>query len=63
MAARPLGSLEPDPVIEALKRDVDRTLLRANLALTPLERLQQAQNTLNQLDRLRVSFADRTVDR
>ena len=33
-------SLEPDPVIECYKRDVDRTLLRANLQRTPEERLQ-----------------------
>jgi hypothetical protein len=32
-------SLEPDPVIEAYKKDVDRTLLRENLKLTPEERL------------------------
>jgi hypothetical protein len=30
--------LEPDPVIEAYKKDVDRTLLRANLRRTPEER-------------------------
>jgi hypothetical protein len=29
---------EPDPVIEAYKRDVDRTLLRQNLMRTPEER-------------------------
>jgi hypothetical protein len=33
--------LEPDPVIEAYKRHVDRTLLRENLKLTPGERLQK----------------------
>ena len=59
MAARPITTLEPDPVIEALKRDVDRTLLRANLALTPLERLRQVQAALDQLEILRRSFADR----
>ena len=32
-------SLEPTPVIEAYKKDVDRTLLRENLKLTPAERL------------------------
>lgn len=31
---------EPDPVIDAYKKDVDRTLLRANLARTVEERLQ-----------------------
>ena len=30
---------EPDPVIEAYKRDVDRTLLRENLKKTPEERV------------------------
>lgn len=36
-----LLELEPDPVIEAYKRDVDRTLLRENLKLTPGERLEK----------------------
>lgn len=31
--------LPPDPVIEAYKKDVDRTLIRENLRLTPEERL------------------------
>ena len=31
---------EPDPVIDAYKKDVDRTLLRANLARSVEERLQ-----------------------
>ncbi len=30
--------LEPDPVVEAYKKDVDRTLLKANLQRTPAER-------------------------
>jgi hypothetical protein len=34
------GSLPPDPVIEAYKRDVDRTLLRENLKRSPEERLR-----------------------
>jgi hypothetical protein len=32
--------LEPDPVVEAYKKHVDRTLLRANLQRTPEERWQ-----------------------
>lgn len=36
--------LNPDPVVEAYKRDVDRTLLRENLMLTPDERLRKLQN-------------------
>lgn len=31
--------LEPDPVIEAYKKDVDRTLIRENLKLSHEERL------------------------
>jgi hypothetical protein len=34
------ATAEPDPVIETYKKDVDRTLLRANLARTVEERLQ-----------------------
>jgi len=36
-------SLAPDPVIEAYKRDVDRTLIRENLKLTPDQRLRKLQ--------------------
>jgi hypothetical protein len=32
-------SLEPDPVIEAYKKDIDRTLIRENLKLTHEQRL------------------------
>lgn len=35
-----------DPVIEAFKRDVDRTLLRENLRLTPEQRVLQLMETL-----------------
>ncbi len=44
MARRDLDSrhqLEPDPVIEFYKRDVDRTLLRENLKLTIDQRLDK----------------------
>lgn len=30
-----------DPVVEALKANVDRTLIRANLTRTPTERFEQ----------------------
>ena len=33
--------LEPDPVIEAYKRDIDRGLLRENLKLTPDQRVRR----------------------
>ena len=34
---------EPDPVIEAYKKDIDRTLLRENLKLTVEERLKNLE--------------------
>ena len=34
------ASRESDPVVEAYKKDVDRTLLRERLKLTPEERLR-----------------------
>jgi hypothetical protein len=37
-------ALDPDPVIEAYKRDVDLTLLRENLKLNPEERLLKLQD-------------------
>jgi hypothetical protein len=37
----PALPLERDPVIEAYKRDVDRTLIRANLALTITQRFEK----------------------
>ena len=36
-----LVPLPPDPVIEVYKRDIDRTLLRENLKLTPAQRVLQ----------------------
>jgi hypothetical protein len=39
--SRPLPvSLEPDPVVEAYKRDIDRSLLRENLRKTVEERVR-----------------------
>lgn len=39
--SRELPPLEPDPVVEAYRVDVDRTLLRENLELTPDQRLRK----------------------
>ena len=36
-----MEDLPRNPVIEAFKRDVDRTLLRANLKLTPQQRVEK----------------------
>ncbi len=33
----------PDPVVEAYKHDVDRTLFDRNLQMTPTERIEQLQ--------------------
>ena len=46
----PLG---PDPVIEAYKKDIDRTLLRENLRLTPQQRLEDLMALQRFLDDLR----------
>jgi hypothetical protein len=46
-------SLDPDPVIEAYKKDVDRTLIRENLKLTPDGRLRKLQAFINGLRELR----------
>jgi len=35
--------LPPDPLVEAYKKHIDRTLLERNLTLTPTERLEQLQ--------------------
>jgi hypothetical protein len=41
MPREELPPITPDPVIEAYKKDVDRTLLRENLKLTVTERFEQ----------------------
>jgi hypothetical protein len=47
-AERELDALAPadayDPVIEAYKKDVDRTLLRVNLKLTPEQRFKKHES-------------------
>jgi hypothetical protein len=45
--------LEPDPVIEAYKKDVDRTLIRENLKLTPEQRIEKLINLLRFQEELR----------
>jgi hypothetical protein len=47
-----------DPVVEAYKRGIDRTLLRANLKLTPTERLQRAMAHAKFAAELRRAGAD-----
>ena len=44
---------EPDPVIEAYKRDVDRTLIRENLRLTVEERFDALMRLQQDAEELR----------
>ena len=46
-------SLDPDAVIEAYKKDIDRTLIRENLKLTPEQRLIQLMTLQEFADELR----------
>ncbi len=46
-------SLAPEPVIEAYKKDVDRTLLRENLKLTPEQRIRKMMAALAFAEELR----------
>jgi hypothetical protein len=45
--------LEPDPVIEMYKKDIDRTLIRENLKLTIEERFRNAMALARFADELR----------
>lgn len=48
-----------DPVIEAYKKDVDRTLLRENLKLTPEERSRKFERAMELFWELRRVAAER----
>lgn len=48
-------SLEPSPVIEAYKKDVDRTLIRENLKLSAEERVKKMMAVLRFADEVRAS--------
>lgn len=48
-------SLDPDPVIEAYKKDVDRTLIRENLKLTVDERVRKMISVLGFIEEVRRS--------
>lgn len=43
----------PDPVIEAYKKDIDRTLLRENLKLTPDQRVRKMLEFADAVQRIR----------
>jgi hypothetical protein len=50
-----MGSREfpSDPVIEAYKKDIDRTLLRENLKLTPDQRVRKMLEFADAVNRIR----------
>lgn len=47
--------IEPDPVIEAYKKDIDRTLLQANLQLSTEERSAQFEAFMRFVEEIRGS--------
>jgi hypothetical protein len=49
----PSLTLVPDPVIEAYKKDIDRTLLRETLKRTPAQRLERLQEFVQTMARIR----------
>jgi hypothetical protein len=58
MTPMPRFPLPPDPVVEAYKAGIDRSLLRDNLRLSPTERvvrLQQAVRAIRALQQSRGS--------
>ena len=50
-------SLEPDPVIEAYKKDVDRTLIRENLGLSIDDRVRKMLSALRLVEEIKRSGA------
>jgi hypothetical protein len=51
--------LAPDPVIEYYKKDIDRTLLREHLKLTPQQRLEKLVAFMRSLEVLRAGARGR----
>jgi hypothetical protein len=49
----------PDPVTEYYKKDVDRTLLREHLKLTPQQRLERLVAFMRSIDALRAGLRRR----
>lgn len=54
------SSLDLDPVIEAYKKDVDRTLIRENLKLTVDERVRKMISVLGFIEEVRRSGRSKT---
>jgi hypothetical protein len=55
---KPNLPLDPDPVIEAYKKDVDRTLIRENLKLTVQQRIDKLISLIEFQNRLRDGMRD-----
>lgn len=55
-----LFAFDPDPVIEAYKKDVDRTLIRENLKLTVDERVRKMIAMLRFVEEVRRSGRSKT---
>lgn len=49
------GDLPPDPVTEVYKKDVDRSLLREHLKLTPQQRLEKLVAFMRSMEQLRAA--------
>lgn len=47
------GRRDKDPVVEAYKKDIDRTLIRENLKLSVEERFRKAQELARFADEMR----------
>jgi hypothetical protein len=56
MASDDEDRIPPDPVIEYYKKDIDRTLLRENLTLTPQQRLEKLMGFMRSLEQLKEAF-------
>jgi len=54
---------EPDPVIEAYKRDIDMTLIRENLKLSIDERLENLMRLQEFAEELRRAGQEASIDR
>ncbi len=57
----PCAGENGDPVIDAYKKDIDRSLLRENLKLTPDERLQKLEDFVHFLHHIRGRASQKTV--
>lgn len=55
--------IRPDPVIEAYKKDIDRTLLRENLKLTVQERFEKHMSFQRFAEELRKAGKEATAGR